>query len=1709
MNKFLLISLFALFSYSFVQCQTYVEGELFVKIINESPQFDLRNQLPKSLRSTSIETITRPFDFNNIDLRQTYVVKFSNHQERDALTKKFSAMEEVEYVEGVPLHKFFYTPNDPLLNNQQWNIAAVDGELAWNITFGSSDIKIAVLDDAFLLNHEDLQNVIWQNPLEIPNNGLDEDGNGYIDDVTGWDAADSDNNVNPSNPSNFVFSHGTHCAGIAGAETDNSLGISSLGFGVSIVPVKIAEDAGGTISGAYDGLIYAMNTGVNVINMSWGSSVYSNTYQNLFDQAHAMNIVCVAAAGNNNSNTPIYPASYDHVIAVGASDDSDIKAGFSNFGSWIDVVAPGTNIIGPVATSISSYESYDGTSSAAALTAGLCGLMLSKDSSLTADEIESCLKSTTDDINPLNPGFSGLLGTGRINALKALQCVSIFADFFMPFSEICPGTPIQFVDQSAPGPILTWDWSFPGGTPPTSNVMSPTVSYSTPGVYDVTLIVSNADGTDTITKTQFVNVAFPTACMDTSIVITNGSSAQIPVYFTGNAPWDFTYSDGTNTNTINGITQSPYLLTVSPSDTSFYYVTSMNDKFCSGNVCSDSAWVYVLESKPTTRCNFANVFGDGQDNSFLDFAYDSLEDAYFVCGANNGNASFSKIQGDGTWVWTQEYSGITDVFTEMERAPNGDFVLYANENENHFLMRVDNTGTTIWAKRYSNAKDRNGHLIRSQGDSYFICGRHAFFGSIDDLHLIRVDANGNVVTSVTKSLSDDIEIHDVAPNGTGGAVCVGSYLDGGFETGFVANFDLSGGLISNQRIDYQGITFAGKRKIIRSNDGGYLTMGYQNDNWTYDIAVQKFDAQLQPLWDTIIDNSFFGDPNAGMNSLTQDNASNYYINYNAPNPSGGELTKVIKLSNNGGLIWIKEIQEFNTSEMKAFDGLFNESLGMASAKSPGDFGGEDGVFTVWDTSLTLCSSQNATELFTDRAFSSAVESFSSFSLPMFETNLNVSSSTVLYQDTTLCDSCLSICDISANFSSDTVVCINDTIQFTDLSIDTSFVINYWEWSFGNGDSAFTQNPSYHFGTSGSATVTLVVGNNGNPPCYDTITKFIHVTDSLVFSVMNNDTICRNDSIQLLVSTTCGLPPFTYSWWPNTSINDSTLAEPTVSPDSVTTYYVTITDSLGTIITDSVEIFVDQNCCFPIARFNVDTAFCINELITVIDSSHTNGNTSFQWDFGVDAVPASSTSQNPSQFSYTSGGVKNITLIINDSCGTDTVIQTIYINQLPNFHAGNDTSICLTDTIELGYANFGNYKYQWIPILGLDDPLAATPEAIVSNTITYTVLVTDPLTGCSLMDSVIIQKSNGPLVDLGPDTTVCGNSILLVPNSNGIIYNWNTGANSSSIIAGTSGNYSLTVTDAAGCTNSDDINVILASPPTINLGNDIFACGALSNTTLDAGTGYTYSWSNGSTDQTIQINQPGTYSVTITDGFGCTNNDDIAVNEIDNSLDIGGDIEECEGETVILNAGNGLSYLWQNGSTNQSISINSSGTYWVQVDFGQGCTNTDSINAVFKNSSLELEVSNDVKICNGNSALLTAFADGGEIEWPDGSSGSSFSVSTTGNYKVRAFNDCSGIEKSINVIVEECNCNFNIPNVFSPQNRDGLNDVFMIEFVGQNGCEVEYLTIFNRWGRKIFEQANTNIWDGKNENGNIVEHGVYYYVVRIGDEEYSGHVTRTQ
>ena len=312
--------------------------------------------------------------------------------------------QDIEYVvENIDFHAFDI-PNDPEFSSQ-WALKKVDALTAWDLQKGSKDVVVAVIDTGVDTNHKDLEEHIWKNSEEVAGNGVDDDQNGFVDDVEGWDFFDNDNSPNDETSSKNP-GHGTHCAGIVGAVGDNGVGTSGIAQKVTLMPVRfLGADGSGQLLSAAKAIDYAVDNGAHVISASWGAEVSRSGVKPILEaiqRAEEQGVMFVAAAANNgksNDSKEVYPANagFDNVISVAASDQNDQKPSWSNYGrSTVDVSSPGLNILSTLPENKTGKLS--GTSMATPLVAGAVALLISQaqaeDRVLAPLEYKSIIQAT-------------------------------------------------------------------------------------------------------------------------------------------------------------------------------------------------------------------------------------------------------------------------------------------------------------------------------------------------------------------------------------------------------------------------------------------------------------------------------------------------------------------------------------------------------------------------------------------------------------------------------------------------------------------------------------------------------------------------------------------------------------------------------------------------------------------------------------------------------------------------------------------------------------------------------------------------------------------------------------------------------------------------------------------------------------------------------------------------------------------------------------------------------------------------------------------------------------------------------------------------------------------------------------------------------------------------------------------------------------------
>ncbi len=459
-------------------------GELLIRVTPEAQaeleRLHAKASLQKFHDQMRVQSIHRAFSHVarpelNPNLERIYLLRFPIAADMHALKAAYAKQPFIEAVEFNylrPTQASEIIPNDPRFK-EQWNLPTINMPQAWAIEKGDPNVVIAIVDTGVDYKHEDLASKMWTNAGEIPDNGIDDDGNGYVDDVRGWDFTDAPNMAGAGdflegdNDPMDESGHGTHVAGIAGAAVNNGIGVAGVAWNCKLMPVRAGMSLGGGTSMQDDdsaaALVYAADNGASVINMSWGSSQNSFVIRDAIDYAYARGVLLVAAAGNDSRNEVIFPAGYRKVIAVAATEQHKQKFYQSNAGASIDIGAPGNVIL---STQINNkYRLLTGTSMATPHVAGVAALVMSKRPNLTLEEVRQILVATADPITE----SPDLVGAGHLNAERALMASgALLARILSPETNSGGSNAIEIIGAAGGFKFDTWQLLYGKSTAPTA-----------------------------------------------------------------------------------------------------------------------------------------------------------------------------------------------------------------------------------------------------------------------------------------------------------------------------------------------------------------------------------------------------------------------------------------------------------------------------------------------------------------------------------------------------------------------------------------------------------------------------------------------------------------------------------------------------------------------------------------------------------------------------------------------------------------------------------------------------------------------------------------------------------------------------------------------------------------------------------------------------------------------------------------------------------------------------------------------------------------------------------------------------------------------------------------------------------------------------------------------------------------------------------------
>lgn len=651
------------------------------------------------------------------DLTGYFKVKLPQEAPLDDVMNAFTEHPDVDHVEKIGIHTLFANPSNdtyyrnppPSFPNDQWHLwdtNSIQAEDAWDLTTGSTDVLVGILDSGTRYYHIDIGgwSVPWGpdnpfaggnvfiNPGETPGNGIDDDGNGFVDDTVGWDFVSSaggrgvscidDDCSGVDNDPDDTNGHGTHTAGTMSAITNNGLQVAGVaggfaaggnadpGNGCKLVSMRIGYHA--RIQGFVTGVVRmdwaaeAMNymaglvdDGHNVaaINCSWGSS-NSGGLNAAVDNLLAHDVMVIAAAGNSNSSSPDFLGGKAGVMNVAATAQNGTGASFTNHGSWVDVAAPGVDILSTYRNpdDPDPAQNYialqDGTSMSAPHVAGIAALLESCDSSLSRTDKFNLIVGNTI---PYNDGRD--LGSGIADANAALiaagNCGGTPCDVTAAFSGSptsgCASLNVSFTDQSSGSPT-SWTWDFGDGNG--SNAQNPSHTYTAAGNYTVSLTATNATCSDTLTQTAYVSVSdapvanfsgSPTSGNNPLLVNFTDSSSGNPT------SWTWTFGDGNGSSAQN------------PSHTytaaGLYTVSLTVSNACGGDSLTLTDYIMVEDPPPSSTMHVSSIVLDTANQGGGNKAGQAT--VTIVDNAGNPVAGVS-VSGDFTGDVTGSASGTTN-----------------------------------------------------------------------------------------------------------------------------------------------------------------------------------------------------------------------------------------------------------------------------------------------------------------------------------------------------------------------------------------------------------------------------------------------------------------------------------------------------------------------------------------------------------------------------------------------------------------------------------------------------------------------------------------------------------------------------------------------------------------------------------------------------------------------------------------------------------------------------------------------------------------------------------------------------------------------------------------------------------------------------------------------------------------------------------------
>lgn len=1609
-------------------------------------------------------------DYDDELLRNTYQIKFTQIYEVDALIKQIEQLPFIKYAEKKELHKKFITPNDlgpnpnGNQNNGMWHLWTMQAQQAWDLSTGSSNIVVAVTDDAVKIDHPDLVNKV----------------------VPGNDATNQNSN-NPMPCGGNDGNHGTHVAGTVGAETNNGIGVASIGWDVSIMPVKIGRCSDGALTGGYEGVAWAANNGADIINMSWGGGGSSNFAQNVVNNATNQGAILVAAAGNDGTTQLFYPAAYNNVIAVASTTITDAKSGFSQYGNWIDIAAPGSAILSTWA-STNGYSRIQGTSMASPNVAGLLGLMKSYAPNATNADLINCLLSTADPVT----SFQNQMGAGRINAFAAMECAGDFAfttdagisQIVVPSGGICGSefTPQIRLRNFGSDPItnvpITWEWN---GTQNTFNwsgnlttgqteIITLPTQAGLGGNYTFTATANLSGDQNPSNNSSSNNFTIDPTGQEIEFTLTTDCYGSEITWNIQDENNNTLLSGGPYANIAGGETiLDTYCLPVG------CYTFNIADSYGDGmfgsqwNGCAVNGnyFATTIDGIPLFEMTAPNAdFGNGTSHDFCLIAADIENDAGIaqiinpvgvLCdseispqvriqnyGSNNLTSAIINYSAGGgvqTFTWTGNLTtgqsqvvtlpniiatGGNVVFNTFTSLPNG-------EPDDNSANDLSQSNITV----YSNGLDLP--FTESFESNSFNTNLWTLLNPDNDITWDIVDVDGN------------------NPGNKAARMNFFNYTQASQRDGLISPLlNLSG--FSSVDLDFE---HAYRRFIVQgsnqpaptdsliiyvSSDCGanWQSVFQTGEDGTGSMATnvssnQDFVPQTTQDWCleqvlvggnlvgancfTVSLDAFIGEQIfvrfEGFNAGTQGN--NLYLDninimgvpipfqYDAGitdivNPSpvcGTSFEPLVEITNFGGETLTSATIEFQLNG--GTTETFNWSGNLASGQSELV---ALPIQTVQNGNNTFLASTNAPNGQADENPANDAQSITINATPLVAPNVNIPTQICANTNETV---------VATPNSGGNIVWFDDLLESTPIATGNNLSINEVQGNYDYYVQEIIDSTSQNVGP------TNFFGG-GFFANTDRFLYFDVFDDVILKSVLVNAQNAGNRNIQLrdsngniLQQTTVNIPA---------GVSRVTL---NFQIDPGSNYQL----GLGAGINDLWRSNEAASIQYP---------YAINGLISIVES-----------DVGVDFNPPEPNNYYYSFYDWEVArpyceSVKTLVNVEVENCGNEPVAD---------FEA-NQISVCVGETVNFtDLSSETPTSWAWTFNGGTPSTSNIQNPSITYNTAgTYQVSLTvsNSFGSDTETKSSYITVGAPPTVTIDGDNNFCsGGNTILVANTSGAniaTYQWkrngnNVGNNSNTFTATQAGNYTLEVTDVNGCSATSAVfSVSQNTAPTVSIDGDNSFCSG-SNTILTANTSganiTTYQWKRngnnvGNNSNTFTATQAGNYTLEVTDVNGCSATS--AVFSVSQNaaptVSIVGNNVFCSGGNTVLTAntsGANISiYQWRRngnnvGNNSNTFTANQAGIYTLEITDVNGCSQISNPFTLAENLPLDLEVTTSDAGCglnNGSaSATVNGVTNGYTFEWSTNptQNGSTISNLSFGSYTVTATENSTGCEVTQNFTIQ--------------------------------------------------------------------------------------------